>query len=244
LVSFQNNVLPVNKYILSPLESASLRGYERQDVPSAMKPELRILLLEDNDADANLIVHELEACGFSFRLSQIQTEAELRREMEAETPDVVLSDDGLPSFDGFKALHIVHKSHPQVPFIFVSGSNDPGMVAEMYEEGATDYVFKRDVGDLKTAVIQALEAQTETTTLGGVEGIAAQPEPELHYPVTSPPRAASSPVVGHVSFCPQCRQSQDDKGQPIQLENYCGSHAEVVIIRHLCAQCDDPVRST
>src|SRR6266498_2625979 len=123
-----------------------------------MKTNLRILLLEDDATDAELIAQGLKSSGFSFRLARIETESDLRRELERDTPDLILSDHGLPSFDGFKALEIVRETRPTLPFIFVSGSNDQGMVAKMYEEGATDYVFKHDLGDLKTAVHDALES--------------------------------------------------------------------------------------
>src|SRR4051812_13399515 len=117
-----------------------------------MQTKLHILLLEDDHADAELIAHELKAAGFSFRLKRIETEAELLRELRAQKPDLILSDHGLPSFDGFKALKIVRETCPELPFIFVSGSNDQGMVVQMHDQGATDYVYKKDMGDLKSAV--------------------------------------------------------------------------------------------
>src|SRR5215216_6372845 len=89
----------------------------------------------------------------------IQTEAELLRELEPQPPDLILSDHGLPSFDGFTALDIVRKRDSKLPFIFVSGSNDQGMVTEMFDRGATDYVYKHDIADLRTAVTQALTAE-------------------------------------------------------------------------------------
>jgi CheY-like chemotaxis protein len=206
-----------------------------------MKSTLKILLLEDSVADAELIAHELEAAGFAFRLARIQTEAELRREMATGPPDLILSDHGLPSFSGFAALEIVREISPELPFIFVSGSNDPGMVAEMCEEGATDYVYKRDIGDLKSAVLRALEPQLEVTPPP------IEPEP-LPSPRDFQPPAAnvsarwlvSSPVIGQVWFCPQCRQAREETGRPVSLETYCGSHAETVIHRQLCAECNRP----
>lgn len=201
-----------------------------------MKPKLRILLLEDNVADAELIAHQLKASGFSFRLARIQTEAEFRRELETATPDLILSDHGLPSFSGFKALEIVRENHPQLPFVFVSGSNDQGMVAKMYEEGATDYVFKRDIGDLKPAVLRALEPQPEVTPLPTeTKAIPPLHESKQPLPAVSP---AFSPAIGHLSFCPQCRQTRDAAGRLVQMESYCGSHAEIVIRRQTCAECD------
>src|SRR4030095_14039184 len=111
--------------------------------------------------DARLIEQELENAGISFDLTRIQTEAELHRELDPQPPDLVLSDHGLPSFNGFAALEIVRNKCPDLPFIFVSGSNDQGMVTEMYERGATDYVYKHDIQDLHGAGQRALY-QTQT----------------------------------------------------------------------------------
>lgn len=159
---------------------------------------LRILLLDDDASDADLIAHHLEASGFSFQLARIQTEAQLRHELESKSPDLVLSDHGLPAFDGFTALEIVREFRPELPFIFVSGSNDQGMVAKMYELGATDYVFKRDLEDLSTAVAGALAPPMPT------EANPDSPQRELGLRLSSPPssqRTIALPV-GHFSFCP------------------------------------------
>jgi len=94
-------------------------------VSSPVNAKLRILLLEDNDTDVEVIRHQLKAGGFDFQLARVQSEAELRREMDAAKADLVLSDHGLPAFDGLRALEIVRASNPELPFIFVSGSGSP-----------------------------------------------------------------------------------------------------------------------
>src|ERR1043165_9823697 len=123
-----------------------------------MKRKLRILLVEDHLVDAELIAEELERDGFSFSLKRIETEAEFLQALAEATPDLVLSHHGLPTFSGIRALEIAREQYPELHFIFVSGSNDQAMVMEMYERGATDFVFKHDLGDLKSAVRQAFEA--------------------------------------------------------------------------------------
>src|SRR6266498_2246640 len=101
-----------------------------------MKTNLRILLLEDDATDAELIAQGLKSSGFSFRLARIETESDLRRELERDTPDLILSDHGLPSFDGFKALEIVRVSRPTLPFLFVRSSPAHRLVAKMRDYGA------------------------------------------------------------------------------------------------------------
>lgn len=120
-------------------------------------PLLNILLLEDSRFDADLIVKELRKLGHPFRLDAIQSEAELRHALAFRPPDVILSDHGLPSFDGFRALEIVREEKPELPFIFVSGSNNQQMVVDMHDLGATDYVFKRDLVNLCPTIKRALK---------------------------------------------------------------------------------------
>src|SRR5215831_10352421 len=155
---------------------------------------LKILLLEDNVADAALVAHQLESAGLLFRLRSIETEAELRQAMEAETPDLILSDHGLPSFSGFKALQIVRATHPNLPFIFVSGSNDQGVVTKMYDEGATDYVYKRDIGDLKSAVLRALKPAPSETP------VVLRPEKNFTMSVSRSQSPAASSIRARDSF--------------------------------------------
>lgn len=197
-----------------------------------MKTPLRILLLEDDANDADLIAHELERSGLPFNLARIQTERELRQELESEAPDLVLSDHGLPSFDGFAALEIVREKRPELPFIFVSGSNDQGMVAKMYEHGATDYVFKRDLGDLSPAVADALNlpASTEADPDSPQRELKLRLSPSLGQDIISLP-------IGQLQYCPGCRRARDESGQLVDLEGFLNSHSEVTVFRQRCRKC-------
>jgi len=195
-----------------------------------LKSKLHILLVEDDAADAELIEQQLKGSGFSFALTRVQTEGDFRDQLRAGQPDVILSDHGLPSFSGFKALKITRADFPKLPFIFVSGSNDQGMVADMYEQGATDYVFKRDLGDLKAAVLRALDEVIEKQSPDTIESLPGLQE--LPSPVVSVAGAR-----GKLQFCPRCWQALDELGQPVLMESYCTSRPEVSVMRQVCARC-------
>jgi CheY-like chemotaxis protein len=182
--------------------------------------KLRILLLEDNDTDVEVIGHQLKAGGFDFQLARVQTEAELHHELAAAKPDLVLSDHGLPAFDGFKALEIVRALDSEVPFIFVSGSNDQGMVARMYEAGATDYVFKNDIRDLPLAVREALKREAK-----------AQPESESNQ------AQAVALAFTRLLLCPSCLRAEDEGGSVVDFLEYFRTHREIVVLHELCAAC-------
>jgi len=174
-----------------------------------------------------LIAAELKKLGCPFHLEMIKSEAELRRALDFQPPDLILSDHGLPSFDGFKALGIVRHERPELPFIFVSGSNNQQMVVDMYDRGATDYVFKRDLVDLCPAIQRALTRPPE------VSAPEAFPEPESKAP--SPSR--TSTPNGRLLFCPQCQQTRDADGGLVEIVKYLSSFPEASIRRQRCAAC-------
>ena len=79
-------------------------------------------LVEDNLADTELTVRELQRGGLTFEWHRVDTATELTRECNEFAPSIVLSDFAMPRFDGLSALEIVRRIRPDVPFIFVSGT--------------------------------------------------------------------------------------------------------------------------
>ncbi|TRX29380.1 response regulator [Flavobacterium franklandianum] len=121
-----------------------------------MNDNLKILILEDNQYDADLIQRELKKSGFRFTSEIVQTRESYESAFDSFKPDIILSDYSLPSFDGLAAFHIKQKKSPDIPFIIVSGTIGEENVVELLKQGATDYVFK-DMGRLALAVRRALE---------------------------------------------------------------------------------------
>jgi len=127
-----------------------------------VKNNLSILLLEDVVADAALIGHELEKGGLSATAKRVETREQFLTELEQNKPDVILSDHGLPSFDGFTALKEVKQRCPDVPFIFVAQAHGPEEVIRSYQGGASNFVLKHELsGRLVPAIREALEKKTE-----------------------------------------------------------------------------------
>jgi PAS domain S-box-containing protein len=126
------------------------------------KKELSILMVEDVTADAVLINHELRRGGLSFRAKRVETREQFLHELQSHPPDIILSDHGLPHFDGFTALAIAKDKCPDVPFIFVTGSLGEEVAIETFKSGATDYVLKNRLStNLVSAVRQALHGSEE-----------------------------------------------------------------------------------
>jgi two-component system, NarL family, sensor histidine kinase UhpB len=125
-----------------------------------MKKQIHILMVEDNDADANLAQHTLRAGGVHFSLARVQMEPDYIRELDRNPPDVILSDYSMPGFDGYAALNIAKKKRPEIPFIFVTGTMGEEVAIETLKNGAIDYVLKTRLTRLVPAVNRALrEAQ-------------------------------------------------------------------------------------
>ena len=136
----------------------------------------RILLVEDLDADVELIFAELRRAGFKSAGRRAQTEAELRHALRDFDPDVVLSDHHLPQFSAHDALRVVRAERPHTPVIIVTGSLDEESAAEYIKAGAVDYVVKHRLFRLGSAVKRALalrraeqEAERTQTALRALE---------------------------------------------------------------------------
>jgi len=125
--------------------------------PAVVLPEqLRILILEDNEDDAALIVRQLHKAGITFQSHQVDNRDEFLDQLRNSPPDIILSDYNLPSFRGTSALALASQIQPDTPFIFVSGAIGEDHAIEMLKAGATDYVLKNRLTRLKPAVERAL----------------------------------------------------------------------------------------
>jgi len=106
--------------------------------------------------DAALVEHTLKEGGFNFNFRRVDTEEGFLKELDKFGPSVILSDHGLPAFDGFSALALAQDKAPDVPFIFVTGSLGEEMAIKALKSGATDFVLKHHLSTLTPAIHRAL----------------------------------------------------------------------------------------
>lgn len=123
---------------------------------------IRVLLLEDDLAAAELSIRLMESAGFVCSCERVASEGEFRDAL-ARSPHLILSDPNVPGFDGLAALSIARSEHPETPFIFVSGNVDETTRLDALEKGASGYVRKSDPGALTMAVRTALGLATAPT---------------------------------------------------------------------------------
>jgi diguanylate cyclase (GGDEF)-like protein len=119
--------------------------------------KLRLLLIEDSEADVELTIWRLKNAGYACIEQRVETEAAMRLALRAGLPDLIISDFSLPQFDGMSALAIAQAEAPDVPFIFLSGTIVEERAIEALRCGAVDYVLKNNPKRLVPAVKRALE---------------------------------------------------------------------------------------
>jgi signal transduction histidine kinase len=125
--------------------------------PQAKADAIRIILLEDNEPDAELIQQTLIDSGMNISMVTVDSLEQFESALNRGPPEIILSDYWLPTFDGGTVLEIAKQLAPDVPFIFVTGVLGEEVVIEMLKRGATDYVLKTRLTRLAPAVNRALQ---------------------------------------------------------------------------------------
>ena len=123
--------------------------------------KFKLLMLEDNKFDAELIKEELIIHKLDFDLKLVDTQKNFTNAIKTFKPDLILSDYNLPQFTGFEALEIAKKLSPIIPFIIVTGALSEEIAADSIRRGAWDYVLKTNLARLTPAINNAFKLKTE-----------------------------------------------------------------------------------
>ena len=126
-----------------------------------MTANLKILILEDNQSDADLLHRELKKSGLSFTSKIVQTREEYENALQNFNPDIILSDYSLPAFDAVKAFRIKQNKSPYIPFIIVSGIIGEENAVELIKNGVTDYASKDKLFTLSPKINRSLRDREE-----------------------------------------------------------------------------------
>lgn len=116
---------------------------------------IRALIVEDSEDDALLLVEYLQRANFCLEWQRLDTEAELLKALEQKW-DIVFSDYSMPYFSGARALDVVKRHDPDIPFIFVSGTIGEDTAVIGMRAGAQDYVMKGNLARLVPAIYREL----------------------------------------------------------------------------------------
>jgi len=142
---------------------------------------LRILHLEDDEVEAELILRTVRKLGDGVQLTLVSNEADFISALKIGGWDLVLSDYRLPSYTGLSALEALKKQCPKVPFILVSGTIGEPQAIEILREGATDYVLKDRLDRLVTSIRRAIQEANEQRSRERAEQALRESEERFSY---------------------------------------------------------------
>ena len=121
-----------------------------------MDTSLRLLLIEDSENDAHLLVRELKRAGYDVGYERVDTEETLNAALDRQTWDLAIGDYSMPQFSGMAALRIIQERGLDLPFISVSGTITEETAVAAMRAGAKDYVTKGHLQRLIPAIEREL----------------------------------------------------------------------------------------
>ena len=175
-----------------------------------MNQQLQILFLEDDPGDAQRVEAKLRESGLSFELRRVDTQDAFLTGLD-QRPDVILSDHGLPSFDGLTAYGTAREKCPETPFIFVTNALTREMEIERLLGGVADYVRKDELDYLSVAMRHALREARESRA-----------RKQRLKQFFEDPSSGEKSLLPICSYCKKIRNKQD-QWQPLEiffLENF------------------------
>jgi len=119
-------------------------------------PRLRVLIAEDSEDDALLIVRELKRSGYTPEMQRVDSATAMQSALETLAWDLIITDHNMPSFDSQEALALAREYDKNVPIIVVSGSIGEEIAVDAMKSGAHDYVMKGNLTRLIPAIKREL----------------------------------------------------------------------------------------
>lgn len=186
-----------------------------------MNPGIKILYLEDNPADAVRVENQLRESGVAFSLQRVDTREAFLSGL-ATLPDVILSDHGLPAFDGLTAFSTAREKCPDVPFIFVTNALTREMEVEKLFGGVADYVRKSELDYLPVAMRHAMREAKE-------DQMRRQRVKDFFN--------ASPDLSGLLPICSDCKKIRNKQNQWQPLEIFFLENFNIGFTHGICPDC-------
>ena len=121
-----------------------------------MNQPLRILMVDDSEDDAGIILTALRKGGYEAFSELVDTADDMEAALKRQDWDVITSDHAMPRFNAPAALKLAQQLRPLVPFIIVSGEIDLNMAVSLMRNGAKDYITKQELPRLIPAIEREL----------------------------------------------------------------------------------------
>src|ERR1041384_4717026 len=126
-----------------------------------MSAPLKVLVVEDSEYDAELLLHALSKAGYKPTARRVDSPAQMDAALKQDNWDLIISDYVLPQFSGLEALKVVQKTGLDIPFIIVSGKIGEETAVEALKAGAHDYLLKDRMTRLPSAIERELRAAAQ-----------------------------------------------------------------------------------
>jgi two-component system, cell cycle sensor histidine kinase and response regulator CckA len=144
-----------------------------------VKTPLRLLHLEDDPTDTELVAATLTEAGLACTAHRVDTRSTFLAALQEGNIDLILADYSIPGFDGMSALTLARQQRPDVPFLFVSATIGEELAIDAMHQGATDYVLKQRLGRLVPSVLRALRERDDRNERKRAEEALAQSEKQF-----------------------------------------------------------------
>src|SRR5580765_853642 len=118
---------------------------------------VKILFLEDEAQDVELMKHELDQVDFRNTWQRVSSKKEFLDALEKFKPDVILADYSLPMFNGMHAFRLFKEQRLFIPFILVTGALSEELALECLSEGVDDFILKSSYKRLPSVIIRSIE---------------------------------------------------------------------------------------
>ncbi len=185
-----------------------------------MTEEIKVLYLEDDPGDAARVENKLRESGLFFNLRRVDTREGFLSALNPP-PDVILSDHGLPSFDGLTAFATAREKCPEVPFIFVTNALTREMEIEKMLGGVADYVRKSELDYLSVAMRHALRETKEWKMR----------RKRAREFLTTPPETPLLPI------CSCCKKIRNQQNRWQSLEMFFLENLNIRFTHGVCPDC-------
>lgn len=126
-----------------------------------MSMTLRVLMVEDSEDDAAIIVRHLKRAGYKVAARRVETETDMSLALDQENWDLIISDYRMPAFSTPAALALMQSKGLDLPFIMVSGTIGEDRAVSVMKAGAHDYIMKNNLARLVPAVERELKEAEE-----------------------------------------------------------------------------------
>jgi CheY-like chemotaxis protein len=207
----------------------SRRSFETNFVPGQ---PLRVLIVEDSPADAELASRALQGHGYDVRVDVVSTANAFAAKLSQEIYDVILCDYNLAGWSGLEALNLLERLQQDVPFILVTGRLDDSTAAVFIDNGVDDYVLKDRLGRLPLAVRRVLREQRLLE-----ERKKSAAERERLIQKLEETLAEVKRLNGLLPICITCKRVLSVKGYWSRIEVFIERNSDARVSPSLCPTC-------